>query len=227
MIFPSLEYSNRSKEYDLYSPIERAKVIYGYLFEGHSHRQLDTLFLGKDGTISRGWQSMGILHYLGIIGKHKNIFNGYSLNEAIRFLNKDKTQNFEKIIKYLSLLENIHQLPKLNEISEQFESSVQHAYSDTSKNRKKRLNNANKIPETVQAITTVFKRNPDVVAEVLLRANGICEECKKQAPFLRKSDNTPYLEVHHIIPLAERGKDVVENAVALCPNCHRRMHYGQ
>lgn len=226
MIFPSLEYSKRSKEYDIYSPLERAEVIYGYLFKGYSHRKLDTLVLGKDELKSRGWQSMGILHYLGIVKKHKNIFKGYPIHKALDILNKDESQNFELIKKYLLLLQNKNESLKLNDYLEQFESSVQQAYTDTSKNRKKRLNHANKKPETVQAITIVFKRNPDVVVEVLLRADGICEECKKSAPFLRKSDNTPYLEVHHLIPLAKGGDDTVENAVALCPNCHRKMHFG-
>lgn len=71
-----------------------------------------------------------------------------------------------------------------------------------------------------------FERNPYVIAEVLIRANGICEECKNKAPFIRKSDNTPYLEVHHIIPLSENGDDTVENCIALCPNCHRKAHFG-
>jgi 5-methylcytosine-specific restriction enzyme A len=88
------------------------------------------------------------------------------------------------------------------------------------------LQQAAKIPETVQVVTTAFKRNPDVVAEVLQRAQGYCEACGYQAPFLRASDGTPYLEVHHIIPLAEQGEDTVENAVALCPNCHREVHFG-
>ena len=68
-------------------------------------------------------------------------------------------------------------------------------------------------------------RNPDVVVEALLRANGVCERCKKPAPFARRSDGTPYLEVHHRIPLAVGGEDTVENAIALCPNCHRAAHY--
>ena len=37
-------------------------------------------------------------------------------------------------------------------------------------------------------------------------------------------DGTHYLEVHHIDQLAKGGADTVENAVALCPNCHRKMH---
>ena len=47
-----------------------------------------------------------------------------------------------------------------------------------------------------------------------------------EAPFLRIKDDTPFLEVHHIQPLAEGGKDTVKNTVALCPNCHREAHFG-
>jgi 5-methylcytosine-specific restriction enzyme A len=90
----------------------------------------------------------------------------------------------------------------------------------------KRLESAPKIPERVQIISIGFRRNADVIVAVLNRANGICERCKKKAPFIRKSDGTPFLEVHHKITLAEGGKDAVENALALCPNCHREAHYG-
>lgn len=38
-------------------------------------------------------------------------------------------------------------------------------------------------------------------------------------------DGLPYLEVHHVMPLACHGSDTPSNAVALCPNCHRRCHY--
>ena len=65
-----------------------------------------------------------------------------------------------------------------------------------------------------------------MVAETLLRSNGICEECKNEAPFMRLKDGTPYLEVHHKIRLAYGGEDTVENAIAVCPNCHRKEHYG-
>jgi 5-methylcytosine-specific restriction protein A len=91
---------------------------------------------------------------------------------------------------------------------------------------KKRLETAPKIPERVQIISVGFRRNADVIVAVLNRANGICERCKKKAPFIRKSDGTPFLEVHHKITLAEGGEDTVENALALCPNCHREVHHG-
>ncbi|PNA00002.1 restriction endonuclease [Pseudomonas sp. FW305-17] len=55
------------------------------------------------------------------------------------------------------------------------------------------------------------------------RAKGNCELCTKPAPFERRNGE-PYLETHHIHWLASGGADSVENTVALCPNCHRRMH---
>ena len=55
------------------------------------------------------------------------------------------------------------------------------------------------------------------------RANGTCQLCGLPAPFTGH-DGKPYLELHHIIPLAEGGADGIGNVVALCPNCHRKMH---
>ena len=34
----------------------------------------------------------------------------------------------------------------------------------------------------------------------------------------------PFLETHHVIWLADGGDDSIENTVALCPNCHKKMH---
>ena len=55
------------------------------------------------------------------------------------------------------------------------------------------------------------------------RAHGICQLCKQPAPF-NKSDGEPFLETHHVIWLADGGSDSIDNTVALCPNCHRKMH---
>lgn len=92
--------------------------------------------------------------------------------------------------------------------------------------RKRRLENANPKPNQKSVTTVVYERNPDVVAEVLFNAKGRCEKCLNTAPFFRKSDGSPYLEVHHKIRLSDGGDDSVENAIALCPNCHREEHYG-
>ena len=43
-------------------------------------------------------------------------------------------------------------------------------------------------------------------------------------PFL-KINGARYLEVHHLKRLADGGSDTIENAVAVCPNCHRELHF--
>lgn len=113
---------------------------------------------------------------------------------------------------------------------EKVESDLDGKLSESRKNdsemRKKRISEASKKPEEIQIISRGFKRNSDVIIEVLLRAGGICERCNSNAPFIRKKDNSPYLEVHHKITLADGGDDTIENAIAVCPNCHREMHFG-
>lgn len=77
---------------------------------------------------------------------------------------------------------------------------------------------------TTQAI--VYSRSPDVVAYIIKLSDGNCEACEKPAPFKNKY-GVPYLEVHHVIPLSKGGADTPENCVALCPNCHRAIHFSE
>jgi 5-methylcytosine-specific restriction protein A len=55
-------------------------------------------------------------------------------------------------------------------------------------------------------------------------AEGHCEACFNRAPFFT-DDGWPFLEVHHVKMLSDGGSDQITNAVALCPNCHRRLHH--
>jgi hypothetical protein len=79
--------------------------------------------------------------------------------------------------------------------------------------------------KVVCAEKEVFERSPAVKAWVLREALGKCECCQSAAPFER-ADGTPYLELHHAVQLAAGGPDTPENAIAACPNCHRRLHHG-
>jgi 5-methylcytosine-specific restriction protein A len=81
-----------------------------------------------------------------------------------------------------------------------------------------------KHPQLTVKTTSSYVRDPAVKAWVLNAAKGVCEGCDSPAPFIG-NDALPYLEVHHVMPLASHGSDTTTNAVALCPNCHRRCHY--
>jgi 5-methylcytosine-specific restriction protein A len=80
-------------------------------------------------------------------------------------------------------------------------------------------------PTRSLAEVTTYERDPLVKAWVLKAANGTCECCRRAAPFA-SPDGLPFLEVHHVRQLADGGSDTVGNSVALCPNCHRELHYG-
>ena len=74
-----------------------------------------------------------------------------------------------------------------------------------------------------QAISKQYIRNQSIARYTKLKANGICELCEKPAPFFDK-DGEPYLESHHVIWLERGGADSIDNTVALCPKCHKKMH---
>ena len=83
----------------------------------------------------------------------------------------------------------------------------------------------NQNPKQTEGMKKSYVRDPKVVRWVLDRAQGICELCLKPAPF-SDAEGEPFLEVHHVVLLADKGPDTVENARGLCPNCHREIHLG-
>ena len=89
----------------------------------------------------------------------------------------------------------------------------------------KRLAESKKETEQSYRITETksIERDEYIKLYALERADGNCQLCDKPAPFLKKN-GSPYLEVHHINYLANKGSDTIDNVAALCPNCHRKMH---
>ncbi|MFC1527961.1 HNH endonuclease [Candidatus Neomarinimicrobiota bacterium] len=80
-------------------------------------------------------------------------------------------------------------------------------------------------PKSSNTIKITYHRDDNVVEYARRRARGVCQLCNSPGPFKRKEKPfEPFLEVHHIKWLANNGPDIVENTVALCPNCHRKMH---
>ena len=118
-------------------------------------------------------------------------------------------------------------LPTLTKVFEDEEWKISKAKKLSRQKRRELLAKSDPKPTKTIVSQVVFNRNQYVIAEVLDRANGICEKCQNPAPFNKDKDSLPYLEVHHKIPLAENGDDTVENAIGLCPNCHRQAHYGK
>lgn len=83
------------------------------------------------------------------------------------------------------------------------------------------IKNLNKAPKKTE--TVVYYRDPYLKQMVKRIAEGKCQYCGNDAPFFDKQGQ-PYLEAHHVIRMADGGKDAIENMVAICPNCHRKVH---
>ena len=73
--------------------------------------------------------------------------------------------------------------------------------------------------------TTAYDRDSEVCRQVKTRANGQCEYCGEHG--FETARGGSYLEAHHVIPLSCEGTDEVWNVVAICPNDHKRAHFGK
>ncbi|MDA9836532.1 hypothetical protein N9C20_02205 [Luminiphilus sp.] len=102
MKIPSLDRSRRIREYNGRSFEEVAEIVGQWLFRDDvGHREMDRDILGLDPSISKGWQSMGVLHYLGLKKEFKGLFLGLSREAGIELLATDD-QDFRFIIELLN-----------------------------------------------------------------------------------------------------------------------------
>lgn len=97
---------------------------------------------------------------------------------------------------------------------------------------------------TVSAITTAQKRKEKQINNGLKsyprsevesitakeKSNWQCEIDSNHSTFINKKNNKPFVEGHHLIPMAAQSYfdntiDFADNIVTLCPNCHRKIHF--
>lgn len=73
-------------------------------------------------------------------------------------------------------------------------------------------------------------RNPKKAKEALQNANFKCEINDQHTTFISSTTKQNFVEAHHLIPINQQGSfkngiDEPGNIVALCPNCHREIHF--
>ena len=102
MKIPQMKNSGRAREFNQYDDIKKARILYLFLFKGLTHRELDKVVLDMDPFKSKGFQSMGVLHYLGLKQEFRHIFQNIEVDKAIEILNNDQ-QDFSASIKLLQI----------------------------------------------------------------------------------------------------------------------------
>ncbi len=125
MLVPKLDPSGRDREYKQRNFEEISQIVHSWLFaDDVGHGEMDRDILGLDPLSSKGWQSMGVLHFLGLKKEFKGIFRDTDLNQAIIHLKNDN-QDFSFIIELLentsensdaSLIESLHETGKSRDI---------------------------------------------------------------------------------------------------------------
>lgn len=83
-----------------------------------------------------------------------------------------------------------------------------------------------KDDQETKSYTAEYTRSATVRDYVKARAGDHCEGCGDPAPFI-STTGMPYFHAHHIDELSDGGADNPQSVIALCPNCHYRVHHGQ
>ena len=81
-----------------------------------------------------------------------------------------------------------------------------------------------------QKTSFLYLRDAKISAFAKQKALYKCEFNSEHETFISEISGKQYVEAHHLIPMKYQNKfsvslDIPENIVALCPNCHRAIHY--
>jgi len=79
-------------------------------------------------------------------------------------------------------------------------------------------------PRSIYQSTKVFERDRSIKTYLIATHGCSCEVCGWKSDIIDEHGN-PYIEMHHLKMLSEGGTDTLSNAILVCPNCHRRLHY--
>ncbi|WOF75722.1 HNH endonuclease signature motif containing protein [Parvibaculaceae bacterium PLY_AMNH_Bact1] len=194
---------------------------YGYV------RSINTLFHG--GLITRTLNTSMVAHLLNNVSDDlgfeiaANVIQGLWLH--VEYYEKKSGAHHKSLRALLSSLSYDQQKEATSSVFA-FNEKVSESSELDSASRMAKIERSRKRPKQIIIQSVGFARCPHIVAERLERAGGICDHCEEAAPFKKQKDNEPFLEVHHVLPLAAGGEDVLENTIALCPNCHRESHLG-
>lgn len=207
---PRLVPSSRKREFCNYTKDEHRNVVLSYLFDGKSHRELDREVLGLNSVESRGYQSMGILHCLGLRNEFKGLFKRVSLEEAIKIIQETNDDSYQML---LSILDGGNNM-KSNILENDIEIETKTEFISIEGEKK-------------EIYTTRYERNAKLRMEAINIHGTKCAVCGFD--FFEKYGEIgkDYIEIHHIKPLSETGEIKINpktDLIPVCSNCHRMIH---
>lgn len=209
MYLPPLQPSGRDREFKKYSDLQRYQVIIGHLMDGLTHREMDERFLGLDSEESKGYQSMGILHYLGLKKAFKSVFKGFTLEQMFEELKSQK--GYENIVAVLSEID-IGEYNAMEDI------------------RAEEAEDGNFVYEGKERYYYGKKYERDASnRRKTIEFHGVnCSVCGFNFESVYGERGRDFIEVHHLKPLSTLDEPVIVNPktdlIPVCSNCHRMIH---
>lgn len=150
-----------------------------------------------------------------------NDFPGFS--QVKRKLDNTRYAAFKKLLKKKSFRLVQH----LDEGSFQEDVECLTATSELEMDKPRPIGNNERITSRVAR----WARDARVSRAALELAQFSCELDSNHESFTSKNTQKRYVEAHHLVPMEYQAEfrnslDVSGNIVMLCPNCHRKIHYG-
>lgn len=156
----------------------------------------------------------------------------------IWYANDDNHKAFIKdTLDYINDIEKKQIKKDINNINEKYDINLNNCIKNTKLENNKKIKYSQQPEPKPQSISTskgidYFPRNKKKAINALIHANYQCEYNNNHISFIRKIDDLPYMEAHHLIPMSQQNNfnvsiDVEENIVSLCSNCHNEIHYGK
>ena len=149
--------------------------------------------------------------------EHKSL-----VNEVLNYINDYSSKKLKKDSKRVNAKEDDELNEEIN--ANKIQKNKYFNYSDELILRQE--------PKEIRQGVTVYKRDRQKAINAISHSNFQCEINPDHLSFVKKSDGLPYMEAHHLIPMAQQdlfeySLDVEENIVSLCSQCHNEIHYGE
>lgn len=130
----------------------------------------------------------------------------------------------EAILNYI----NTHMLSYVND--NEADDELNSWFDDIKSSEPEKTPQPAKSPKTING-QKVFPRNYSYAKKALENTNFSCEIDHSHKTFISNVTNKNFVEAHHLIPMSRQTEfdyslDIPANIVALCPNCHRKIHLG-
>lgn len=157
------------------------------------------------------------------------------LKFAFSVFTKNINSNSENVIKSkgTSLKVSTHNLSEEEKRDNIFQNELEQIIR---KSKEKFINEIEYKPKPKKEFSIVKNivenREKAVAVKSLSLANYQCEIDNSHITFISKVSKMNYVEAHHLIPISVSNDflfslDIEANVVALCPNCHRKIHHGE